>query len=151
MTKSSVQIAGALLMCAFASSVFAKTCSFDVEGTDQMKYNIDKITVAADCTEVTVNLKHIGKLPAQAMGHNWVLAKTDEFQAIANAGIAAGFANDYLPKDDKRVMARTKMIGGGESTRMTFPVSKLTKGGDYTFFCSFPGHSVQMKGKLIFG
>ncbi len=151
MIKSFLQVASALLLCTFASSVFAKTCSFNVDGTDQMKYSVDKIAVAADCTEVAITLKHTGKLPAQAMGHNWVLAKTEDFQAIANAGIAAGFANDYLPKDDKRIIAHTKIVGGGESTVVQFAVSKLTKGGDYTFFCSFPGHSVQMKGKFTVG
>jgi len=30
-----------------------------------------------------------------------------------------------------------------------FDASKLTVGGDYTFFCSFPGHFVLMNGKLI--
>jgi azurin len=151
MIKSSVRVASAVLLCAFASSVFAKTCSFNVEGTDQMKYNVDKITVTPDCTEVAITLKHTGKLPAQAMGHNWVLAKTEDFQAIANAGMASGFANDYLPKDDKRIIAHTKIVGGGESTTVQFGIAKLTKGGDYTFFCSFPGHSVQMKGKFIVG
>jgi azurin len=116
-----------------------------------MKYNVDKITVTPDCTEVAITLKHTGKLPAQAMGHNWVLAKTEDFQAIANAGMASGFANDYLPKDDKRIIAHTKIVGGGESTTVQFGVAKLTKGGDNTFFCSFPGHSVQMKGKFIVG
>jgi azurin len=48
------------------------------------------------------------------------------------------------------VIAHTKVVGGGESTSVKFPVSKLTKGGDYTFFCSFPGHYGLMKGKLIY-
>jgi azurin len=43
------------------------------------------------------------------------------------------------------------VIGGGETTTVTFPTSKLKKGGDYTFFCSFPGHWSIMKGKLTFG
>jgi azurin len=30
-----------------------------------------------------------------------------------------------------------------------FDLSKLTAGGDYTYFCSFPGHFVLMNGKLI--
>jgi len=33
----------------------------------------------------------------------------------------------------------------------TIPMDKFEKGGDYTFFCSFPGHWSVMKGKLIFG
>ena len=61
-----------------ASGAFAadKVCKVDIAGTDQMQFDKKEIAVAADCTEVEVTLKHTGKLPAQAMGHNWVLAKT---------------------------------------------------------------------------
>ncbi|MDE0842251.1 MAG: plastocyanin/azurin family copper-binding protein [Porticoccaceae bacterium] len=31
---------------------------------------------------------------------------------------------------------------------MTFSTDKLSAGGAYTFFCSFPGHSYSMRGKL---
>ena len=40
------------------------------------EFDKKEIAVAADCTEVEVTLKHTGKLPAQPMGHNWVLTKT---------------------------------------------------------------------------
>jgi azurin len=84
------------------------------------------------------------------MGHNWVLTKTADMQAVANAGVSAGLEKDHLPPGDKRIIAHTKIIGGGESTSVKFKTSLLTKGGDYTFFCSFPGHSGLMKGKLIY-
>ena len=67
------------------------------------------------------------------------------------AGMKAPIADSHLPKGDARVLAATKIIGGGQSTSVTFPTSKLTKGGDYSFFCSFPGHFGLMKGKLTFG
>ena len=44
--------------------------------------------------------------------------------------------------------AHTKIIGGGESDSVTFPVAKLAAADSYTFFCSFPGHSSIMKGTL---
>ena len=116
-----------------------------------MQFSKPTLAVAADCTEVKLTLKHTGKLPAAAMGHNWVLTETSAFQAVATAGMSAGLPNNYVPKDDARVLAHTKVVGGGESTSVTFPVSKLKKGGDYTFFCSFPGHWSVMKGKLTFG
>lgn len=128
----------------------ARTCTLNVEGNDMMKYNVTEMRVAADCTEVEVILKHVGKLPVQTMGHNWVLAKSSEFMALANAGVSAGLANDHVPPGDARVIAHTRMIGGGQSASVRFPTSKLTRGGDYTFFCSFPGHYGLMKGKLIF-
>jgi azurin len=60
-------------------------------------------------------------------------------------------AEQVGPKNDARIIAHTKLIGGGETTTVSFPTAKLKKGGDYTFFCSFPGHWAQMKGKLTFG
>lgn len=138
-------------LTAFSSFAYGKTCSVEIEGNDQMQFNKNEISIAADCTEVELTLKHVGKLPVTAMGHNWVLTKTADFQPVATAGTSAGPANNYVPKDDARVIASTKLVGGGESTTITFPTSKLTKGGDYTFFCSFPGHWSLMKGKLTFG
>ena len=62
---------------------------------------------------------------------------------------AAGAANNYVPKDDARVIAFTPLVGGGATTRTTFSGKKLVAGTDYSFFCSFPGHSALMKGKLV--
>lgn len=138
-------------VCAYADADAAKTCEVPIEGNDMMKFDKTEIAIAADCTEVKVTLKHVGKLPVTAMGHNWVLTTTPNFQPVANAAAQAGAAAAYLPKNDPRVIANTKMIGGGETATITFPTSKLKKGGDYTFFCSFPGHWSQMKGKLTFG
>ena len=136
---------------AFGSLAAAKTCNVTIEGDDAMKFNTDRIALAADCTEVELTLKHTGKLPVTAMGHNWVLTGTAAFQPVANAGTTAGAAAGYLPKNDARIIANTKLIGGGETTTVRFPTAKLKKGADYTFFCSFPGHWTQMKGKLTFG
>ena len=141
----------ALALIAAAPFASAKTCSVAIEGNDQMQYNLKEITIAADCKEVEVKLTHAGKFPAAAMGHNWVLAKTEDLQAIVNAGATAGLPNNYLPKDDPRIIASTKIIGGGESTSVKFHTAKLTKGGDYSFFCSFPGHWAVMHGKFLFG
>lgn len=146
---ASTVLLGALSV--FAPLTYAKTCELSIEGNDAMQFNKPTLAVAADCTEVTLTLKHTGKLPVATMGHNWVLTETSAFQPVATAGMGAGLPNNYVPKDDARVIAHTKVIGGGETTSVTFPVSKLKKGGDYTFFCSFPGHWTVMKGKLTFG
>ncbi|MGH8265608.1 MAG: azurin [Steroidobacterales bacterium] len=141
----------ALALIAAAPFASAKTCSVAIEGNDQMQFNLKEIKVDADCTEVEVTLSHPGKFPAAAMGHNWVLAKSEDLQAIVNAGATAGLDNNYLPKGDARIIASTRIIGGGESTSVKFRTSKLTKGGDYEFFCSFPGHWAIMHGKFLFG
>jgi azurin len=69
--------------------------------------------------------------------------------AINTAGMKAGLAAGYVAKGDAKVIAATPVIGGGASTSTTFAGSKLKAGGDYTFFCSFPGHAGLMKGKLV--
>ena len=148
MMKHFVVAIGLLLAADLAQA--AKTCTQNIEGNDLMKFNVTEMKVAADCTEVEVVLKHTGKLPVATMGHNWVLTKTADVAPVANAGVTAGLAKEYLPAGDARIIAHTKMVGGGESTSVKFPTSKLTKGGDYSFFCSFPGHYGLMKGKLIF-
>ena len=67
---------------------------------------------------------------------------------IAQAGQGAGPPN-YLPAGDARVLASTPIIGGGQEVSVKFDISKLKPGGDYTYFCSFPGHFVLMNGKFI--
>jgi azurin len=143
----------AVSLAAGTHAAFAadKVCKLQIAGNDAMQYDKKELDVAADCTQVELTLTHTGKLPAAAMGHNWVLVKTADVTAVANAGMSAGLANNYLTPNDARVIASTKTIGGGQSATVTFPTSKLTKGGDYTFMCTFPGHYVIMKGVLKFG
>jgi azurin len=104
--------------------------------------------VPASCKQFTVKLKHVGKLPKAAMGHNWVLTKTADMQGTVTDGIAAGAAKDYVKAGDARVLAHTKLIGGGETDSVSFATSALKAGESYSYFCSFPGHAGIMKGTL---
>ncbi len=53
----------------------------------------------------------------------------------------------YVPQDMKEnVLAATKVIGGGESTTITFDAPAP---GYYEFICSFPGHYGLMNGSFI--
>lgn len=140
-----------LALMLVAPAAYAKTCKVVIQANDQMKYDLPLIKVDAGCTQVALTLRNTGTLAANVMGHNWVLTKTADFDPVAKAGMSAGLAKDFVTAGDARVIAHTKVIGGGQSTSITFPVSKLSKGGDYTFFCSFPGHWTMMKGKFLFG
>ncbi|MCK2182531.1 azurin [Halomonas getboli] len=122
-----------------------ESCQLTIEANDQMQFDQDAMSVPASCDEVTVTLEHTGQMQASVMGHNWVLSDTSDYQAVAQAGMNAGLENDYLPADDDRVLAATEVIGGGESTSVTFSTEGLA-GRDLTFFCSFPGHYSMMKG-----
>jgi len=132
----------------FSASSWAADCAVTIEGNDMMQFNLKTIEVPASCADFTVTLKHVGKLPKASMGHNWVLSTPADEAAINKDGMAAGAANDYLKPDDARIIAHTKMVGGGESDSVTFDVAKLDAGATYAYFCSFPGHAALMKGTL---
>lgn len=127
---------------------FAAECAVEVHSTDQMTFETKSIDVSKSCKTFTVTLKHTGSMAKAVMGHNWVLSKTADAQAIATDGIAAGLDNDYIKAGDERVIAHTKIIGGGETATASFDVAKLEAGTPYEFFCSFPGHIGLMKGEL---
>lgn len=126
----------------------AQSCATTIEANDQLQYSLHEMTVDSSCESYSLTLKHTGSLGARVMGHNWVLTASDDYQAVANAGMNATEKNNYVPPNDDRVLAATKIIGGGEETTISFDPSKLEIGGDYTYFCSFPGHYSVMFGKL---
>lgn len=127
----------------------ARTCELSIDSNDRMQFDKSELAVGADCERVRLTLTHSGDLGAKAMGHNWVLTRTPAFKSVAQAGMRAGAENDYVPPDDDRVIAHTDIIGGGGTTSVTFGTDALEAGGDYTFFCSFPGHYGVMNGKLV--
>jgi azurin len=123
-------------------------CATEIEGNDAMQYNVGSIAVPASCTEFKITLKHTGQLAVEVMGHNVVISKEADVQGVAGDGVSAGVAGGYLKADDARVVAKTELIGGGKTTSVSFPVSKIKDGGPYTFFCSFPGHAALMRGTI---
>jgi azurin len=145
-TRSFVLV-GLLGAAGFAQA--AGNCTVSLKGDDAMKFDLKEATVSASCPTITVELTHTGKMPVAAMGHNVVITATKDVDAVARDGIKAGVAGNYVNKADARVIAATTLVGGGQKTKVTFPGKKLAAGGDYTFFCSFPGHSMLMKGKLV--
>lgn len=129
----------------------ADDCSTEIHGTDQMTFDKSEIVVPASCKQFKVTLKHPGNLPKEVMGHNWVLSQTADMQGILSDGAAAGVGSGYLKADDSRIIAHTRLLSGGEEDSVVFDTAKLKGDGDYQFFCSFPAHSVLMKGRLKFG
>lgn len=123
-----------------------ENCATTIESNDAMQYNADSITVPASCTQFTINLKHTGTMAANVMGHNVVVAKEGDMAGIAADG--ASDAADHVKDGDARAIAHTKIIGGGESTSVSFDVAKIKDGGPYKFFCSFPGHLALMQGSI---
>jgi len=141
----------ALLCVGFSvtASISHADCTFDVEVGDYLKFSAADMTVEKSCESITVNLTHAGNLPANVMGHNWVLAASADIDAIAADGMQAGLDEKYVKPGDSRVFAVSAVVGGGESISVNFSTAGLTAGGDYMFFCSVPGHSYSMRGMFV--
>lgn len=117
-----------------------------IEGNDQMQFNTNELKAVAG-KPIKLTLKHVGKIPKEAMGHNLVILQegTDEAAFALKANEAK--ATDYIPESEKAsIIAHTKLLGGGEEDTIEFTIDKK---GTYKFICSFPGHVALMKGVLI--
>ena len=123
-----------------------KVVTVALTGNDQMKYNLSEIKVKAGRT-IKLTLTHVGKMPAAAMGHNFILLKAGtDVAAFATKAVSAA-ATGYVPASEKgSVLAETKVVGGGESATIEFAAPPA---GTYDYICSFPGHYAVMRGKLI--
>jgi len=137
----------ALLLAAAGTAQAA--CDFDVEVNDSMLFQIKEMVADASCETITVTITHTGQLPEKTMGHNWTLTKASDYQAAAMDGLNAGLENDYIKPGDERVIAHTEIVGGGETDTISFSPDAMEPGGDYMFFCSFPGHWAVMYGDFI--
>jgi azurin len=141
-------ITAALLFLARAAT--ADVCPLTIDATDDMRFEQETLQVETRCTDVEVTLHHTGRLPANIMGHDWVLTRTADVAAVANAGMGAGLANSFQQPGDKRIIAATKIVGGGENAVVKFSTAQLARGVSYSYFCSAPGHFSIMKGRFVF-
>lgn len=120
-----------------------------ITGNDSMQFDTKEFTVKAG-QKVELTFKNVGKLPKLAMGHNLVILKEGvsplKFgQKIM--GMGAGPTNP-LPKESlDEVIAATKLLGPGESDKITFTAP--SKPGLHQFLCSFPGHYAIMRGVMV--
>ena len=126
------------------ASTASNTVTLELNSTDQMTFDKKELRVKAG-QKVTLKLNHIGKLPKAAMGHNFVLLKPGTEIAAFGVKAAGAKDSDYIPAGDEAI-AYTSLIGGGESTSVTFDAPAK---GTYDFICSFPGHYGLMQGKFI--
>ncbi|WP_373746149.1 azurin [Neisseria dentiae] len=134
-----------------AAPTEAGACETVVSSDDQMKFDRQELEIKKSCKEFKIVLKHTGKMPAAAMGHNIVISKSEDTSGVVSDGAGATAANDFVKPGDTRVIAHSKLIGGGEETTFTVDPGKFAEGSQYEFYCTFPGHYGLMHGtvKLI--
>lgn len=117
-----------------------------IEGNDQMQFNTNELRAIAG-KPIKLTLKHVGKIPKEAMGHNLVILQEGTDEAAFAAKAIEAKDTDYIPASEKAsIVAHTKLLGGGEEDTIEFTVDKK---GTYNFLCTFPGHVAMMKGVLI--
>lgn len=118
-----------------------------ITGNDQMKFDVTAFEVKAG-QKVSLTLKNVGSLPKDAMGHDFTLLdKNTDVAKFATDG-STHKETEYVPPDQKfRVLAKTKLLGPGESDTVTFSAPRVP--GPYDYICVFPGHYASgMKGVM---
>lgn len=110
----------------------------EITGDDFMKFNVMSFEVKPG-QKVTVRLKNIGELPKEATAHNWVLlAKEAQTARFIGLGMTHP-ERDYIPFEQEfYVLAKTKLLGPGESDSVTFTAPSVP--GVYDYVCTFPEH-----------
>lgn len=140
-------IVGLVMLVGAINNVIASpNCTVTIHSNDQIHWNTDDIKVSKTCEMFTINLIHDGHLDKGVMGHNWVLTKEQDKEDVAKAVILEK-ETDYI-NDDPRIIAHSKLIGGGQRTTISFEVNQLQQGQQYSYFCSYPEHIGLMQGTL---
>ena len=130
------------------SYAFAEECKTEISGSDMMKFDTSEIKIDQKCEKFVVTLRHAGKLPVNAMGHNIVILESNNLQkVISKINMSHGIESGFMPDMDE-VLFKSKMIGGGQETTLELDTNVFTSGKEYIFICSFPGHFALMKGTL---
>ena len=132
------------LTAVFALGLLAATAraqeqkAISISGADQMKYDTTSIDAQVDQT-LAITLTNDGSMPKVAMAHNLVILRPGTDVAAFLAAAAKHPADEYFPAEMKdRVLARTRLLGPGESDTVTFtPI----KPGTYEYLCTFPAHA----------
>jgi azurin len=131
-----------------AASLQADECLLELGVGDNLAFSQSEINIPRQCEQFTITLSHKGSLPAAAMGHNFVVAKTEDLQAIQKDGNKAGLDGSYLKSDDERVIVASSIVGGGESVQIVVRPEWLLASAEFSFFCTVMSHSVVMKGLI---
>ena len=81
-----------------------------------MKYDVSEITLDKSCEKTKISLKHAGKLPINAMGHNVVIVEGKNLSKITQQiNFSLGVEKGYLPESEDIIFI-SAMVGGGDTT-----------------------------------
>ena len=154
-----IRLSSLLLLPVFLLPTILVGEEFDPEKpTTAVTIKADKATLAYDTKKFTVKagtkVKVTFVVPQDVVipqPHNLVVVKKGKDgvvmqQAMQLMADPNGLAKGYLPDDKSDILAHTKMIPAGQTDEIEFEVPAEV--GDYTYFCTFPGHFAIMKGVM---
>ncbi|MFT5107607.1 MAG: putative membrane-bound dehydrogenase-like protein [Verrucomicrobiales bacterium] len=109
---------------------------------EKMKYDVAVLKVKAG-KKVKLTFANPDFMP-----HNLVITNPGKGTEIGNMAVAMGaegFAKQFLP-ESKDILYHTNLLNKGETAVLQFTAPE--KPGDYDYVCTFPGHSLLMRGIL---
>ncbi len=113
---------------------------------DQMRFSATRIEVKAG-DKIKIELRNVGALPKEAMGHNLIVLKPGTDTSAFAAKAMTAKATDYAPADAAdQMLGHTKLLGPGEAAVLEL---EPLAAGTYPFLCTFPGHVALMNGVLV--
>ena len=107
---------------------------------EEMRYDLPYFAVEAG-RPVQVILKNEDLMP-----HNLVVATPGSIEEVAELGLAAGPAKQYIP-DSPKVLHATGMVNPEQQERLTFTAPMQP--GEYPYVCTFPRHWMRMYGVMV--
>ncbi len=110
---------------------------------DQMRYSATRIEVKAG--KFKVELKNVGTLTKDVMGHDFVVLKPGNDVTAFAAKAMTAKATDYIPADASEMITHSKLLGPGESDTVELDLTA----GTYPYLCTFPGHVGLMNGVIV--
>jgi azurin len=123
-------------------------CQVVLTTDDAPRFNVPQIDIPFVCLTFTVTLKHTGRLPKSATGHNWVLVATQKVNAVTRDGSKAGVNQHYIKPRDERIIAFIPIVGRGETADVSFSTVLLLPDESYTFLSTVDGQSAVMRGVI---
>jgi azurin len=115
-----------------------------------------KFTVAEFDAKPGEKLKIVFDVTGDVLQHNIVVGKPGSAEKIHQAALAAMTNPDYIPKlkafpnSPDILFKGTKLVGlpPGEGMVDAFEITVPAEAGDYPYLCTFPGHSLTMRGVM---
>lgn len=140
-------LAAAFIVTACSKPPEAPPKEVNLTGNDKMKFDLTSFEVKAG-QQISLTMKNVGTLPKESMSHNFVLLdKNTDAAKFVQAGQTDKESEYIAPDQAFHVVAKTKLLGPGDTDTITFRAPQVP--GTYDYICTFPGHFVSgMKGVL---